>query len=450
MGERSKWRPARLREAHAHIHPHGRSKSMVDLSDCRSAAEILNRLAEAYAGLPPAPSFGSEEERRRWFKSEPWVLAHGARIESFEDPEWPPLEELDAIVPDRGLAAWSFDHHELVTNSLSLSHAHLASDTLRDPCIVRDADGKPTGLLQEHAAHQLWSSRPESSHERATADTRLAIEDLARHGFVEVHDLKSDVADLHALATCGEEGWLRETGVSVKAFYAHADWGSLDELEDNAWQIKLSKDLGAPGVRVVGGKIFVDGTLNGRTAWMLHPYADGRPEHPEGMRLLSQEEIANAIEACVASGLQLAAHAIGDAAVRAVLDAAERARAPRGSVRIEHAALIDEADVPRFAELGVIASVQPCHLLYDIEALRRACPDRLDRALPIRELIDSGLKPGRDILFGSDTPIVRPDPEDSILAATNRGRSDMALADGIAPSQAISEAEAWACFDADA
>jgi predicted amidohydrolase YtcJ len=249
---------------------------------------------------------------------------------------------------------------------------------------------------------------------------------------------------------CGHTGWLREAGVSVRAYYAHADWGSLDELEDNAWQIKLGEDLGAPGIRVVGAKIFVDGTLNGRTAWMLHPYADGRPEHPSGMQLMPVTEICEAIEACMASNLQLAAHAIGDAAVRAVLDAAERVRAPRGSVRIEHAEVIDEADVPRFVELGVIASVQPCHLLYDIEALRRACPDRLDRVLPLRELIDSGLTPGRDILFGSDTPIVRPNPEDSILAATNRGRVGMALAEGIAPGQAISEEVAWACFDADA
>ena len=450
MGNRSGLRPARLREAHSHIHAHGRSLSMVDLSACKSAAELIGCLADAYTSMPPATSFANEEKRYRWFKSEPWVLAHGARIESFDDPSWPPLEELDAAVPDRGLAAWSFDHHELVTNSISLKHAHLWSDSVQDPCIVRGPNGVPTGLLREHAAHRLWNSRPQPPHERATSDTRLAIQDLAQHGFVELHDLKCDADDLHALAACGHEGGLREAGISVRAFYAHADWGSLDELDDNAWQIKLGEDLGAPGVRVVGAKIFVDGTLNGRTAWMLDPYADGRPEHPEGMRLLSPGEIANSIEACVASGLQLAAHAIGDAAVRAVLDAAERVRAPRGSVRIEHAELIDEADVPRFAELGVIASVQPCHLLYDIEALRRACPDRLDRVLPLRELIDSGLKPGRDILFGSDTPIVRPDPEDSILAATNRGRADMALADGIAPCQAISKAEAWACFDADA
>lgn len=404
----------------------------------------------AYADRPAPPAFATEGERWLWFKSEPWILAHGARVESFDDPNWPPLEEVDAVVSNRGLVAWSFDHHELLTNSMSLKHAHLWKDRNNDPCVRRDQAGNPTGLLREHAAHTLWNSRPESPHERAVSDTKAALLDLAQQGFGEVHDLKSEPEDLHALAACGHEGLVREVGLNIKAFYAYANYGDLDELEDNAGRLRLDVKLAAPGVSVVGAKIFVDGTLNGRTAWMLHPYADGRPEHPSGMRLLSPAQISGAIEACAAFNLQLAAHAIGDAAVRAVLDATERARVPRGTVRIEHAEVIDEADVPRFVELGVIASVQPCHLLYDIEALRRACPDRLERVLPLRELIDSGMEPGRDIMFGSDTPIVRPDPEDSILAAMNRGRADMALEDGIAPGQAISEEEAWACFDADA
>ncbi|MEL7484376.1 MAG: amidohydrolase family protein, partial [Planctomycetota bacterium] len=136
---------------------------------------------------------------------------------------------------------------------------------------------------------------------------------------------------------------------------------------------------------------------------------------------------------------------LGDGAVCAVLDAVERVRPPRWMVRIEHAEVIDAADVPRFAELGVIASVQPCHLLVDIEALGRALPDRVDRVLPLRELIDSGLEPGQTLLFGSDAPIVRPDPEDSIRAAVHRSRPDSVA---IAPDQAISESEAWSCFDA--
>lgn len=152
-------------------------------------------------------------------------------------------------------------------------------------------------------------------------------------------------------------------------------------------------------------------------------------------------------------GLDLAAHAIGDGAVRAVLDAWE-SLGPIGGpsrLRIEHAEIIDAADVarlarPRFGE--VIVSVQPCHLLADIEALRRGLPHRLDRVLPLRELIDAGCGPGERLWFGSDVPIVRPHPGDSIRAAVHRRREGMGAGDAIAPGQAITEAEAWACFGA--
>ena len=114
--------------------------------------------------------------------------------------------------------------------------------------------------------------------------------------------------------------------------------------------------------------------------------------------------------------------------------------------RIEHAEIIDEADVGRFKALGVVCSPQPCHLLADIEALRRLLPHRLHRVLPMRELIDSGLTPGVDLLFGSDAPIVAPEPRDNVIAATLRRREGAPASEAIAPEQAISEAEAWAAL----
>ncbi|MEQ8317726.1 MAG: amidohydrolase family protein [Phycisphaerales bacterium] len=409
-------RPARMREAHAHVLAHGRAMDMVQLNGCTSAEEMLDAIADAAV------------ERRV-------VLAHGTRPEAWLEPGWPTLERLDHASPEASVAAWCFDYHAIMLNSRALESTGVGIDT-PDPKggqIGRRPDGSLTGVLYEAAVGMAWGKlEPTGIDEDALA---RAIEDLAEHGFTHVHDLKAQPGLGEALAA---------TSTGSIEFTLYPLVQDLPEV------LKRRRDWETDRVRLGGGKIFVDGTLNSRTAWMLHPFADGRTEHPAGMQLMSDRQIEDAMRLCVGEGLQLAAHAIGDAAVRAVLDAAERVRAPRGSVRIEHAELIDEADVPRFAELGVIASVQPCHLLYDIEALRRACPDRLDRVLPLRELIDSGLTPGRDLLFGSDTPIVRPDPEDSILAATNRGRSDMALAEGIAPDQAISEAEAWACFDADA
>ncbi|NRA58310.1 MAG: amidohydrolase family protein [Phycisphaerales bacterium] len=423
MGEKSEWKPARLREAHAHVYAHGRSLDMVNLDGCRSQAQMLDGIR------------GALEEGRKT------VLAHGARPEAWQERDWPSLADLDALSGDATIAAWCFDYHALMANSKALQLARIEDDTPDPPGgqIGRDDAWHLNGVVYEAAAGAVWNAIEPSEVDRMDlTDGMISIE---AHAFKEIHDLKSQP---------GLGPKLKQLIYMYSDIDFAADYVLYPLVQDLPEILKTHRDWQSDQIRLGGGKIFVDGTLNSRTAWMLHPFADGRPEHPSGMQLMSDTAIEDAIRLCAGEGLQLAAHAIGDAAVRAVLDAAERARAPRGSVRIEHAELIDEADVPRFAELGVIASVQPCHLLYDIEALRRACPDRLDRVLPIRELIDSGLTPGRDILFGSDTPIVRPDPEDSILAATNRGRSDMALADGIAPSQAISEAEAWACFDADA
>ena len=205
-------------------------------------------------------------------------------------------------------------------------------------------------------------------------------------------------------------------------------------------------------LRLAGGKLFADGTLNSRTALMLAPYREPLPDHPRGRAMTTPRELDNAIRLTESLGLHLAVHAIGDGAVRMVLDAFERTATPRPSAsrhRLEHAELIDEADIPRFARLGIVCSVQPCHLLTDIEVLTRQLPHRLHRVLPLRDLIQSGCGPGGDdalLWFGSDVPIVRPDPADSLQAAIHRRRVDMPESAAIAWDQRLTESEARAAF----
>ncbi|GIW74336.1 MAG: amidohydrolase [Phycisphaerales bacterium] len=407
---------APLREAHAHVLAHGRAMEMVQLAGCGGVQEALDAITQAASS------------------GQSLVLAHGARPEAWDPPAWPTLAALDQASGSATVAIWCFDYHAMMVNSAALRRLGLDGSS-PDPAagqLGRTPDGRLTGVLYESAATAAWKALEPKGIDPAAL--RRAVDDLARHGFVQVHDLKSQPALGPALAELDRQEPL---GVDLWLYPLVEDLPEVAKAH-GAWSNER--------IRLAGGKIFVDGTLNSRTAWMLHPYADGRAEHPAGMRMLHDAQIDRAIDLCVGLGVQLAAHAIGDAAVRAVLDAVERRRPPRGTVRIEHAELIDQADVPRFAELGVIASVQPCHLLADIEALERACPDRLDRVLPLRELIDSGLQPGRDLLMGSDTPIVRPDPLDSIVAATQRRRPSMAPQRAVAPGQAIDQAQAWACF----
>jgi predicted amidohydrolase YtcJ len=419
---------ARLREAHAHIPSHGRALTMLKLDECRSAEECLELLA-------------GEARRTRG-----WVLACGARVEGWTEPRWPTRAELDRVT-SRPCCVMSFDHHAVAANSAAMREGGIG-ERGGDPeggVVVRDGDGEPTGLLLESAAWRVWSAAPEPSEAERRGQVLAAAADLARRGFVEVHDLKSPAWLGPVLAELDAAG---ELGIEVRLYAA---------VEEIAVQHEASRRWGRGRVRLAGAKMFADGTLNSRTALMLEPYAEPLPGMERGKVISTVEQIREGRERTLALGLGLAVHAIGDAAVRGVLDAEEGVqrhgpKTGRGTrsgdipLRIEHCELIDRADVARFAELGVVASVQPCHLLADIEVLRRRLAHRLERVLPLRELIDAGCEPGVGLIFGSDTPIVRPDPVDSVQAAVNRRRRGMGAAEAIAPEQAISEAEAWGAF----
>jgi hypothetical protein len=401
--------------------------TMLHLGDCRDRVELLDRVRVAAAS-----------------KASSWVLGVGVRANAWVDPRWPNRRELDDASPHRPCAIMSFDHHAVAANARAMVAAHIA-DTDADPpggMICRDHPAAaPNGLLLESAAMKVWHAAPEPTRAETRGHILAAVRHLASLGFVEVHDLLSPAALGPVLAELDDAG---ELPVSVWLYAPLAEVGE-QHAAAQTWQ--------RPRVRFAGAKCFADGTLNSRTAWMLAPYRDPLPGLPRGKALMSSADLAAAMERTHALGIGLAIHAIGDGAVRAVLDAWEatpgRHHVPKGNavpaLRIEHCELVDAADVPRFAELGVVASVQPCHLLADIEVLTRELPHRLDRVLPLRDMIDAGCEPGRGLWFGSDVPIVRADPRDSILAATRRGRPGESVI--IAPEQAISEADAWASFE---
>ncbi|MBL8764023.1 MAG: amidohydrolase family protein [Phycisphaerae bacterium] len=421
-----------IREAHAHVASLGQTLAMPDLSSCLSVGECLELVRRESARL------GEREPS--------WLRLHGARIEAWSDRRWPTRHELDAAAGARPCVMLSFDLHSGVANSAAMAGAGVRSqaDAPAGGTVGLDRLGAPSGLLLEGAFWKVWSAAPEPGPVVRRRHVAAALRVLADLGYVEVHDLLSQawLGPMLAEMDCAGELPLRVRLYPPLSEFEAAVAGSA------GWE--------RPRVVLSGAKVFHDGTLNSRSAWVLEPYRDPLPGEPNGRRLLTSHELDQAIERTRAAGLGLAVHAIGDAAVRAALDAWERHRVRRvragafeespGALRIEHAELIDGADVPRFAGLGVVCSAQPCHLLADVEALRRALPHRLDRVLPLRELIDSGCRPGELLWFGSDAPVVRADPGDSIRAATARRREGAACADAIAPEQSISEGEAWSCF----
>ena len=412
-------RPTQLREAHAHLFQLGRSLSMVDLSACGSRDEMIDLLAERAASSSPRE----------------WVLAHGARPDGWSDPAWPTRQELDHACHERSVVAWCFDYHQMTASSTALVSAGIDANSRFDSGRVEiGKDGTPTGVLIEHAALAMWAAVPEPVEAQRIDLVRDACLHLEAMRFVEMHELKSQpwlgsvLSDLH----CAGE-------IRIKTVM-------FPLMKDLRESIALSPSWDPDAAEIGGGKIFVDGTFNSRTAWMLEPFADGHDEYPCGTPMMKIAQIDRMLQICKEHSLPIAAHAIGDGAVRAVLDSVERNGSQHRGCRIEHAELIDESDVSRFKELGVIASLQPCHLLPDIEALTKAVPTRLDRVLPIRELIEAGLIPGVGLIFGSDVPIVRANPEDSVQAAVYRRRSGMDESQAINLNQAIDEETAWACF----
>ena len=413
-----------MREAHAHIASYGQSLAMPSLASCTSIAECLDAVARA-ASAVPAGAF---------------LRLHSARIEAWSDPRWPTLAELDAAAPRHPCVIMSFDHHAAAANSAALRAAGLCAGQRVEPnglVLTDPATGLASGLLLEHAAYRTWEAVPEPTVAEWRGMVLAALHALAGLGFTQVHDLHSQPWLGPLLPDLERSGqW------PIDSVWLYPPVASLASVAADA------RSWSSPRIRLAGGKLFADGTLNSRTALMLSEYREPLNNQPRGVAMVTPVQIDDAIRACEAVGGHLAVHAIGDGAVRMVLDALERTATPRdpgNRHRIEHCELIDEADIPRFARLGVVASVQPCHLLADVEVLTRQLPHRLHRVLPLRDLVDAGCMPGGDdalLWFGSDVPIVRADPGDSLQAATQRRRAGSPQSDAIAWDQRLTSEEA--------
>lgn len=428
-----------MREAHAHIAAYGQSLAMPSLAACTSVDHCLDTLR----------SLASSSHA-------PFLRLHSARVQGWAEPRWPTLDELDRAcsAPDGSpipCVIMSFDHHAAAANSAAMRLAALTPGQVVPPngqVCTDPTTGRATGLLIEQAAYRAWEAAPEPSPLERRGFIAAALHALAGHGFTEVHDLMSQDwlgPELAGLELAGE--------LSVDRVRLYPPVESLSRVHAgrDRWE--------SPRVRIAGGKLFADGTLNSRTALMLDPYREPLPDSPRGRWMLAPGELEAGLRLTESLGLHLAVHAIGDAAVRRVLDALQAVATPRATGnrhRIEHCELVDEADVPRFAATagGVVCSVQPCHLLTDVEVLTRQLPHRLHRVLPLRDLIQAGCAPtaarGDDPLlwFGSDVPIVRPNPEDSVLAATQRRRHGHPPDAAIAWNQRLTNDEALAAFNA--
>lgn len=369
-----------------------------------------------------------------------WVLARG-----FDPNLWtrglPSARDLDRIVPDRPVIVRSHDGHTAWLNTAALRRAGITARTDDPPGgrIVRDARGRPTGILHESALESLPDPLRELAR-RSDAEVERSIEQALssayrvawEHGLVGVHSME-DGTSLSHLMRHRLEGRL---GLRVLHAVARQDLPKAVELG-------LRSGWGDEWLRLGGVKVFADGALGSQTAYMFDSYPGRRGHH--GVPVTAGRELVEIVRAATRQGWAVWIHAIGDRAVHEAIIAIAAARRfgrPALPHRIEHAQCVRPADVRRMARLGIVASVQPCHLPGDIPIADRHWPRARRHAYPFRRLLAAGVT----LAAGSDVPIEPLDPRGSLFGAVARTDPHGSPAGGWFPAQRLTTAEVLHAF----
>ncbi len=317
------------------------------------------------------------------------------------------LEDLDEASAGRAVALVAHDLHSGWLNSEAMRRLGITAgrDDPEGGRVERDAAGRPTGVLQERALDWWYQGRPRPGVSERRAALRSGQAALHKVGVTSVHSVEAPdsfgiVQDLEA------SGELR-----LRVLH-HMPQRFLDSLIESG----IRSGFGDEYVKIGGIKMFTDGALGSRTAWMLEPY-EGSVDR--GIRRLDPAEFRHDVARAAAAGLASTVHAIGDAAVRMTLDSLEAAPAAGLAVphRIEHLQCVSREDIPRVARAGISASMQPSHLLTDLPLVEPAWGTaRARRTFAFRSLLDSGTL----LAFGSDAPVEAADPREGFYAAVAR------------------------------
>jgi hypothetical protein len=408
-------------DAHTHFIGGGFQLGSVDLRDAPTPAEFARRIG-AFARTQPAGRWitGGDWDHERW------------------GGELPQRAWIDSVTPSHPVAVQRLDGHMLLANTAALELAGVTRDTPDPPggTIVRDADGVATGVLKDEAMALVFAVQPAPSEaELDEAFARAQQHALAR-GVTMIHDMGS-FADLATYRRAHARG---ELDLRVYALVPLAGWQRLRDLV-------AREGHGDARLRWGGLKGFVDGSLGSTTAWFYEPYQDA-PE-TAGLMVTDTAALRAQIIAADAAALHVVVHAIGERANDWLLDVFADAARVNGArdrrFRIEHAQHLSEAAITRFAEQGVLASMQPYHAVDDGRwAEKRIGPDRIQRTYAFRSLLDADAT----LLFGSDWTVAPIEPLLGVHAAATRATIDGANPDGWVPAQKIGIAEILRAYTA--
>lgn len=395
-----------LCDAHIHLSHYALGLREVRLADTRTRSEMIDRIREAAARTAPGM----------------WIVGQGWNESWWGDTDFPTAAEIDAATGAESPAIfYRSDMHSAVVNSAALRLAGITAATPNPPggVIDRDASGQPTGFLRELAIDLVSQHVPPPTAEEHDAALLDGTAALHRLGITAVHAQRVKDGD------DGPREWasllrLREAGklrLRVACNVAAHEMGHLAGLG-------LRTGFGDDYLRLGHVKVFADGSLGSRTAWLLAPFVKLSADEVDntGVCVTSPEQMAAEFRRAVELGFPISVHAIGDRANRVVLDIFEElagsALAPSIPHRIEHVQIIDPTDLPRLAQLGVTASVQPIHATDDMDTADLFLGARGAHMYNFRSLIESGAL----VAFGSDAPVADPNPFVGIHAALVRQR----------------------------
>jgi predicted amidohydrolase YtcJ len=416
-----------LIDAHGHVTELGDQLQRVDLRGSKTLDEALQRIAEFARTHPDLP----------------WLIGRGWNQVLWPGQAFPTAAALDKIVGDRPAFLERVDGHAVWVNSKALRIARFDAST-KDPDggrILRNADGSPAGVLVDNAKDLMAVNLPVPNATQRQARISLALDHLAKLGMTGVHEPGIEPDDIAAYEHLAQQGKLP---LRVYVMLAATTPG-LEEILRRGPRTHLYSDH----LDVRSLKLYADGALGSRGAALLADYDDAPGQR--GLLLTPPAELQKTALLANSLGWQVNVHAIGDAANREVLDAfaamPESTHPREQRHRIEHAQVVALSDIPRFAQLGVIASMQPTHATSDKNmAEARIGPERIKGAYAWRRMLDSGAR----LAFGSDFPVELPNPFLGLYAAVTRQDLDDQPPGGWYGDQKLTREEALRGFTLDA
>ena len=422
-------------DAHVHFTNLGRQRQILNARGM-SKEEIVAEVGRRAAASPPGD----------------WIEGRGWDQNTWQVREFPTKADLDGVSPDNPVFLKRIDGHAAWVNSAALMAASITRDTL-DPAggqIIRDAAGDPTGTLIDNGFRLAEREIPPPSRAQRRQAVHLAIEEALASGLTGVHEAGGSREEIEVYLEM-----LEDDDFDFR-LYEFVRWPANEAEQPHTYDeldyfLEQGPQVGLYDNRLTirGIKMSIDGAMGSRGAALLEPYADDPGN--TGLFRLSEDEIYGTILRGLEAGFQTATHAIGDAANRVVLDAFERAIEESGvedhRLRIEHAQILHPDDVGRFAELGVLPSMQPTHATSDMHwVVDRVGEQRTTFAYAWRTLLDSGVRmPG-----GSDAPVESVRPLWGIYSAVTRQDHDPGNAAPWHPEQLVTREEALRMFTIDA